>query len=120
MANIGTEFELGEGSVILVAIIVIGYFVYKAGGSLGTFLAPIFTSVKDATGGVGPLQTLPGVPGCFEVYGTGSTVSELLALGYTSDQINQMIAQNAQSGGPILTAPSTPYRPDTTVYTGPF
>ena len=105
MADLGTEFELGEGSVILIAVIVIGYFVYKGGGSLASVLSSVGSSIKDAAGGLKPTQTLPSVPGCFQVYGTGQTVSQLLALGYTKDQINQMLAQNAQSGGPILVQP---------------
>ena len=105
MADLGTEFELGEGSIILIAVIVIGYFVYKGGGSLATVLTSVGNSIKDAAGGLKPTQTIPGAPSCFQVYGTGQTVSQLLALGYTPDQINQMLAQNATSGGPVLTIP---------------
>jgi uncharacterized protein (UPF0333 family) len=99
------EIEGGELSIILVSIIIIGYFIYKGSGSLVSAAQSVGTAVKDAANntvsavqGVAPLQSLPTVSSCALVAGTGHTVSELIALGYTPDQINQILADSVQSG----------------------
>lgn len=50
MADIGTEFELGEIVLVLGGIIVIGYFVYKGAQQAGSILDDAVQSVLAVPG----------------------------------------------------------------------
>jgi hypothetical protein len=113
--GLSDQVELGEIGIILGAVIVIGYAISRATGSLADAAKSVTTAVgnaassaRDAVGGLAPTQTLPSSAGGVTVGKTGQTVSDLLAAGYTQEQIDQMIAQ----GGLVMTAPVGCCRPD--------
>ena len=103
------DIEGGELAIILAAVAVIGYGIYKAGGSLSNFFSSIKLPSLPASVTGTPLQ---GFAPCTIIPGTGETVAQLQALGYSNTEIATMWAQAQanpscyQSGS--VNAPSCP------------
>ena len=95
-----------EVLAILAAIGGLGYVLYKAIPSAIGAVKSTAASMSSAAAGLAPTQSL-NVAYNAVIPGTGQTVSELLALGYTNDEINQMAADAiAMYGQPVFMQPT--------------
>ena len=92
--NLGEDVENAEVLAILVAVIVIGYALYKVYGSVGAGLQAAVTSVTNYVKGISlPLSTsVSGLADDSVIANTGGvTVGQLRTAGWTDDQIGQFI-----------------------------
>ncbi len=94
-----------EGLITIGGIGILAYLGYLAYQALKGPVASASSSIASAARGLAPTGSI-AAQGAFQVPGTGQTVSDLIALGYSNDEISQMLADaSAQYGQPITVAP---------------
>jgi len=106
VADIGAEVELGEFAVIAVAVVVIGYALYKSFGTLGGGLKSAWNSVSDsvsnAAASVNQAVQKSSQDSQYVVPGTGLTIQQLEnCYGYTSCQVTCIIQQQGDCPQPF-------------------
>jgi hypothetical protein len=92
---------------ILGAIGVAAYLIYQAVPKVGAGISAAASATGTAAANVlMPTGQLNATYGNYEIPGTGQSVSDLVAAGWSTDEINQLLAQANQTyGTPVMSAP---------------
>lgn len=106
-----------EFIVILGALGALAYVLYKAIPSAAAAASNAAASVSSAAAGMAPLQTI-NLNQQYQIPGTGQTVSDLIAAGWSQPQIDQLLAQATETYGtpavsvtPTIDVSPSPYYP---------